>query len=140
MYAVYVPHVHAPVSKTIAAGAGIVGKPAGEWHPSDSSLSDGRLVIDYEEPGPAANIITFADRVYHAYDRQLSRYPTHKRMWPLAEEFIHVADFFPSHGRVELAGGQEMYVLMRWLCMALDDSSIPALTEQLQCQGSGVRV
>jgi hypothetical protein len=137
MYAVYVPHEEAPAGKTIARGAGIVGSPAGEWHPSDSSLSDGRLTVDYEEPGRYANIITFADRVYHAYDRQLSRYPTHKRMWILERELVKVGIFYPTHGRVEVTDGQALYSLLRWLDLPLNDEGSDKLAEQLRCVGSG---
>lgn len=140
MYAVYVPHEEAAWARTIARGAGIVGSPAGEWHPSDLNLSDGRLTVDYEEPANYANIITFADRVYHAYDRQLSRYPTHKRMWILERELVKVGQFYPTHGRVEVNGGQELYTLMRWLDLPMSDRGSDALAEQLRCVGSGVRV
>jgi hypothetical protein len=136
MYAVYVPHEDALWSKTIAPGAGIVGSPAGEWHPADATLGDGRLTVDYEEPGPAANIITFADRVYHAYDRQLSRYPTHKRMWILERELVQVGEFYPTHGRVEVRDGQELYKLLRWLGLPVSNAGSDALRAELACQGS----
>lgn len=139
MYHVYVPHEDAIWSKTIARGAGIVATRAGEWYAAEPTLEAGRLTVDYEEPGPAANIITFADRVYHAYDRQLTRYPTHKRMWILESELEHAGVFYPQYGRIEVADAAELNRIRAWLDFDVNDREwSDKVAAELRCHGSGV--
>jgi hypothetical protein len=63
----------------------------------------------------AANIVTYADRVYHAADRMLRRYPT-AAMAALRSEHLLVIGTFDTHtGTVTLDGDGERRLLAGWL-------------------------
>jgi hypothetical protein len=139
MYHVYVPSDDAIWGKTIARGAGIVGSPAGDWFPAEEILERDRLTVDYEEPGHSANIITYADRVYHAYSRQLEHAPTHKRMWILTGELEHAGIFYPQYGRIEVADAAELNRIRAWLGFDVNDRAwSDKVAAELRCLGSGV--
>lgn len=110
--AVYVP---APGWRhTIHPKSGIVGSPA--------SVRDQAwdLCIDFHgDLYPMANIVTYADRVHHAADRHLVRYPTVARAWVRFSDVIHVGTWF--HVSQELVIFDADRDLQRWL----DCSPIP---------------
>lgn len=91
---VYVPNIAASDGLRrdtvgIDPGSGIVGRASGPNH----------LLIDYEgNRFGAANIVTYADRVAHAADRQVRGYPTLARRVVRCEAFWHVARFLPDYG------------------------------------------
>lgn len=109
---IYVPRDPA----LIDGGAGIVGTPASEWmHDMHPALHENRLVIDYEARGPSVNIKTFADRCYHAADRQQSHYATHKRMWIRRDALIPAGRYWMKWDRVEVRNAGELNALRKWL-------------------------
>lgn len=67
MLKVYLPSPQRP--STLGAGAGVIG--SGE-------LSQGCLLVYYQPRSSALNIVTFADRCYHAAARLRERTPTHQ--------------------------------------------------------------
>lgn len=103
---VYVPTGEHPATRTIAPGSGIVGRPDG------TSLTE----IHFEGAifGPV-NIVSFADRVAHAYDRLATGHPTGAKMVVPLEALVVVGVFVPREGRVELTGPASEAQLARWL-------------------------
>lgn len=143
--AVYVPKRdgesgHPPL--TFPAGAGIAGSPAPDWLGGDET---DKLIVDYEE-GRASNVVTYADRVYHAADRHCAHYPTHRRMLVAADRLIRVGTYHPGEGRVEIdetsvPRGQALYRLAEWIGMPLPDKGkgTGGLHEQLRATHAAVR-
>jgi hypothetical protein len=81
-------------------------------------------------PTPASNIITFADRVYHAADRLRHQVATSKICAPLAQELVHVAYFDENEGRVIPMDADAELLLAQWLGMS------ELLGSQLECEGA----
>jgi hypothetical protein len=108
--AVYVPaDGHLPM---IARGSGIVGQPYVGDRPL---IHGGRMVRIYFEGRiyGQANLVTFADRVYHAADRMAQRYPTVATLVVQETELVKVGLF--EHGEVWLDGEHERRQLAGWL-------------------------
>lgn len=103
-WTVYMPAEGSALEGIFEPGTGIVGRPVGE-----------RIQIDYEKPGPAVNVVTFADRCYHAQSRQEHNYPTSKRMWASPDELTAVATFHLPEKRVEVANATQLVALAKWL-------------------------
>jgi hypothetical protein len=60
------------------------------------TIEVGRIMIDYEgNKYGAANLRRYVERVYHAWDRQTSQYPTLARAWVMGHELVRIADFDP---------------------------------------------
>lgn len=137
---VYVPREGSHLRALLAPKTGIVGSNAGEW------LGEGnerKLLIDYQPVSTAVNIVTFADRCYHAYDRHVRHYPTHQRMLADAEDLWPVAFYWAPEGRVQVSGagaglqsvltdGQAFVELARWTGHPTDDDGLEALHHDMQ--------
>jgi hypothetical protein len=103
---VYVPYVG--TLEWIDPGSGIVG--------SKLDNEPDRIVIDYEaNRHGAVNIRTFADRVAHAADRHITRYPTIARAVVDADQLLWVGTFDPNTGVVDLGNSEP---LESWLVEA----------------------
>ena len=92
---IYVPAKDSTLNLTIREGSGIVG--IGEHDVNDMVL------IDFE--GNLYNSVSFktwADRVYHAWDRATAKYPTIARQLARRSDLIEVGTFEPIFGRIEL--------------------------------------
>lgn len=135
---VYVPREGSHLNALLAPGTGIIGSNAEAWLQGRLE-SDGRgstwvgdappnaqVLLDYQPVSLASNIVTFADRVYHAFDRHVRHYPTHQRMLADPEQLWPVAFYWAPEGRVEISGsgvglqsvledGQALYKLADWL-------------------------
>lgn len=111
--------VYVPKDPTIIGrGAGVVGTRAGKWNPI--LPTDGDLVtVDYEtnEFG-AGNIVTYADRVYHAADRHTRKFPTSKRMSIPADLLTDVGTYADGKVTLKRAGYP---IVADWLGIAQDD-------------------
>lgn len=106
---VYIP---APgVTTSIDAESGIVGRE----HPHGRTRLGLVLEVYYEgNRFGAANIVTFADRVYHAADRMATNYPTIARGVFPADELEQVGTF--DGDRVQLLpDGGKLTRLARWV-------------------------
>ncbi len=81
---VYVPHPEGYLGRTIAKGSGIVGVPA-----------EGGAVLIYYEGNiyGAQNIRTYEDKIYHAADRLVAKYPTVARTWAKPEDLVRVGTY-----------------------------------------------
>jgi hypothetical protein len=133
---VYVPREGSLLGQQLPPKTAIVGSNAEDWLARKHAepvvaAAPTSLTIDYEKPGPSANIVTFADRVYHAFDRHTTHYPTHKRMVVAPDQLWPVAFYWAPEGRVEISGsgaglqsvlpdGQALYKLAEWLGMTHD--------------------
>lgn len=101
--AVYIPTPGAGTA--IDAGSGIVGRFTSGHH----------LEVYYEgNRFGAVNIVTFADRVYHAADRMESSYPTSARGVFPAFDFEHVGTLMPDRVQL-LPDGGKLTRLARWI-------------------------
>jgi hypothetical protein len=127
---VYVPRVDDPLHATLPARTGIVGRPHFGVTP------EGRFQVDYEPPSRAVNVVTWADRVYHAASRQEYAYPTSKRVWPKRSSLIHVALFEPVSGLLVLDREDDdpdaRAQLLAWLGVGVEPISASVLA--LQCE------
>lgn len=128
---VYVPREGSHLNALLAPKTAIVGSNAQDWLANRaivdrSEHAAGQVLIDYQPVSRAVNIVTFADRVYHAFDRHVRHYPTHQRMLADAEQLWPVAFYWAPEGRVEISGsgaglqsvlpdGQALYKLAEWL-------------------------
>jgi hypothetical protein len=136
---VYVPREESKLRAVLRPGTAIVGSNAEAWlqgrlesEGRGSTWTEGdagQVLVDYEAEGQAVNIVTFADRAYHAFDRHVRHYPTHKRMLADAEQLWPVAFYWAPEGRVEISGagaglqsvlsdGEALYKLADWLGLA----------------------
>lgn len=104
---------HDPLPHSVAdirPGSAIVGSNAGD-----------RLLIDFEgNLYGASNIVTFADRVLHAAERQAVKYPTVARRLVDPGDLVEVASFDKESGVVvvedrELSLEKASAVLAKWL-------------------------
>lgn len=115
-FTIYVPRVGSPTEVMVDLGAGIVGRPEGD-----------RAHVHYENPGVSSNIVTWADRCYHAADRMATKYPTHKTLWPQVDELL-VVGYFHLDGhesRIDVADSEK---IAAWLGRdALDYPEDPEL-------------
>jgi len=122
---VFVPN---PMRETgIAPGSGIVGGPGpipGRW-----------LMVDFEgNLYGAVNLVRYADRVRHAYDRQSTQYPTIARRMLHETDLIKIGEYDPRELRVVLGENAPMdkrdcqLRLMTWLPQESVD-----LEEELVC-------
>lgn len=102
---VYVPKGAAADRLGIDPGSGIVGLP---FTPS--------LIEVYYEGNRlgAVNIVTFADRCHHAFDRMRTRYPTVARATVSVEDLTQVGTFFDGHG-VDVTDAEGLVRLAEWL-------------------------
>lgn len=90
------------VGNTTGVGAGIVG----------TAREDGTLLIDFESnAGGYTNLVRYADRCRHAWDRQSTGHPTPNRMVVLPEEVVEVARFDTDYGEVHVQPGWEPAIL-----------------------------
>lgn len=109
---IYIPTESATATgaRLIAKGSGIVGR--------DGSYG---LEVYYEgNLYRAANIITFADRVYHAASRMEASYPTAARGVYPRVEFEHVGTFTADRVQLDADGGA-LTRLARWIGAGEDD-------------------
>lgn len=101
---VYVPNQGGAPSWIIAAGSGIVGTDYGDT-----------ITIDYEgNLYGAVNMVTWADRIYHAAGRHLQRYPTVARVRLPPMELIQVGEMDMTTGVVTLDPKTRHYA-ERWV-------------------------
>lgn len=109
---VYVPVEDTPLRNELLAGSGIVGTPASAWFESE----DEAVLIDFEgNKYGAVNLVTFADRVYHAAGRQQQRYPTVARRMVEADTIEHVGFFYPEFSRVDVGSSEQLAAIGKWL-------------------------
>jgi hypothetical protein len=106
--AVFVPaSPTSPLATRIARGSGIVG-PA-------ESYAAGTISVDYEGAVYGqANLVTYADRVRHAADRQLQSYPTVARCVVPRSDLRQVGWFDPDSNTITLLDDAEE-ALAPWL-------------------------
>ena len=93
---------------TIRRGAGII---------STTPPADGRIVIDYEgNLYNASNIITYADRCYHAWGRQDANYPTIARRADHADRYTAIGTLNLTEGHIDLLDNPNIRTaLAAWL-------------------------
>jgi len=104
---VYIPRQEEPATRRIAQGSGIVGTPA---------ASSDTVLIYYEGAiYRQANIVTFADRVRHAYYRMTEDAPTIAKAVVPAGSLIALGTFDAQRGIVELTGSESERDLAAWL-------------------------
>lgn len=101
----------------IARRSGIVGTEVVE---NADLVTEGvasrRLLVDYEgNVYGAQNVVTFADRVFQAWGRHSTRYPTVARLSLPPETMRKVGDFLPDLGRVYIDGPEERLLLEEWI-------------------------
>lgn len=109
---IYIPAPASILSAMIKDGSGIVGP--------DTPDANGRILVDYEgNLHGASNFRTYADRVYHAYDRAHTKYPTIARSYVKPGDLITVGTFEPVFGTVDL-GPDAGYMLAGWLGLSPD--------------------
>jgi hypothetical protein len=95
-----------PLGILVASGVVCQTLPAGE---RTSVWYEGNLY------GAPANIVTYADRVYHAADRMLGDYPTSATA-ALPSKYLLVIGTFDTHtGTVTLDGDSQRRLLADWL-------------------------
>ena len=114
--AVYVPNPDAPPHvarqvKAIAPGSGIVGRILQERDPDESPV----LIYFEGNVYGSGNIITFADRVYHAASRMTHDAPTIAMRAVQADALVQVGWFYPQHQRVEVEDGGSLTRVAKWL-------------------------
>lgn len=117
--------VYVPVGQalTIREGSGIVG----------TLQENGRVMIDYEgNLYGAVNIVTFADRVHHAWGRHSVHYPTVARALVPTDAVARVGWYDPEAGVVDLDGPEDEAALSAWL-------GHPVTDEDLHTTGMGAR-
>lgn len=102
---VYVPKGAAAERLGIDPRSGIVGRPA--------SPSLVELYYEGNRFG-ASNIVTFADRCWHAFDRMDRAYPTVARSLASVEDVIDAGTFTVGHG-VDPHDGAALAALAGWL-------------------------
>lgn len=96
----YVPNADSHLRRMIHPGSGIVGTPydttaGGIYRPDGEPSSE----IDYEGAVYGqANMATYEERVYHAWDRHVTRYPTVARMVVPTDQLIEVGFLIPMPG------------------------------------------
>ena len=104
---VYIPREGELATPRIAQGSGIVGAPT----PSSDSV-----LIYYEGAiYRQANMVTFADRVRHAYYRMTERAPTRAKAVIPTALLVAVGTFDAQRGIVELTGSESERDLAVWL-------------------------
>jgi hypothetical protein len=103
---VYVPAGYHPATSLIVRGSGIVGR-----------LDRGQLAEIYFEGAVFGqiNIVTYADRVEHAFGRLEADYPTTAKMVVPRDALIPVGIFLPGERRIELTGPVSEERVARWL-------------------------
>lgn len=111
---VFIPAEGAAWISLVDARSGIVGSPAPEWFDYDDDI--GKHVIDFEgNRYGAANMVTYADRVHHAYGRHTEHYPTVARLVVSDESLEQVGWFYVAERRIEVEDGLALTHLCRWL-------------------------
>jgi len=107
---VYVPRADSRLG--IDRGSGIVS--IGRLVQSGQATD--RVLVDYEgNRYGAVNIVTYADRVAHAYDRQRQQYPTVARALVARESLIEIGWYEPDVGSVVVFPGGARDDLAEWL-------------------------
>lgn len=118
--AVYVPNDDAPEVVGLAVehidkGSGIVGRPA----------PDTRILIYYEgNRYGASNIVTFADRCYHAASRLEQDYPTVAQAYVPAEAITQAGWFYMPERRVDIRDVHDMIAIAHWLDLEVSDDRL----------------
>lgn len=127
MLKVYVPAADTRARSHMEAGAGIVGTSEG----TDDD-DDARTLVYYQERTSAVNVITFADRVFHAADRLRHQAQTHRLCALPSAQLIEVGYFDENEGRVLLdtTNADAAAELARWLDADELDAS------ELECLGA----
>jgi hypothetical protein len=104
---VYIPRTGEPATRHIAQGSGIVGAP---------TAHSGTVLIYYEGAiYRQANIVTFADRVLHAYYRMTEDAPTTAKAVVPTASLIALGTFDAQGGIVHLTGSESERDLAAWL-------------------------
>lgn len=107
-FTIYVPKVGSFIERVTDLGAGIVGRPL-------TGPPEGvRAHVHYENPSPAVNVRTWADRCYHAADRMATDYATHKQMSPEVDELL-VVGYFRLDGRQSRIEVNDSEKIAAWL-------------------------
>ena len=102
---VYLPSRDMRRLGAIAPGSGIVGADEGE-----------RITVDYEGAiYGQANLAHFADRVYHAADRQSAHYPTMARLSVKRSDLLRIGTWDQREGEVCLDNRDAEVALAEWL-------------------------
>jgi hypothetical protein len=110
----YVPQPGCHLARTVKGGSAIVGKPA----------EDGYVLVYYEgNLYGAVNMVTFADRALHAYERMAHRYPTVACALVRQDDLRRVASFYPEYGRVEVEDATQLVDVARWLGLDVTDKA-----------------
>lgn len=93
---------------TIRRGSGII---------STQPAVDGHITIDYEgNLHSASNIVTYADRCYHAWGRQDANYPTVARHVDQADRYIAIGTLNLTEGHIDLHDNPTIHTaLADWL-------------------------
>lgn len=102
-FTIYVPKVGTMAERMLDLAAGVVGLPAGD-----------AVHLHYENPGNSSNIVTWADRCYHAADRMATKYPTHKQMIVEVDELL-VVGYFHLDGRQSRIDVSDSEKIAAWL-------------------------
>ncbi len=74
-----------------------------------------QYLVSYEPVGQISNITTYADRVYHAFDRARSGAGTHKSYLAQAGDIVRIGSFDSDFGGVILDGPAEQLLLKKFL-------------------------
>jgi len=114
--------LHAPATRTILPGAGIVATaepPAapGTGTPIERLLAASQAVIDYEgNQYASSNLVTFADRIHLAWSRHVTRAATVARRHGIAVADLEpVGTYHPRDGELRLLDDLDLRELALWL-------------------------
>ncbi len=122
---VWVPANETRLGLRIAAGSGIVSVATASamWLSATDQVEIGFEGNLYG----ASNLDAYADRVYHAWGRQVESYPTTARAWVSTDDLISIGNFDTVEGRVVLDDDEAVAMLEAWIGRALDGPDDPEL-------------
>jgi hypothetical protein len=101
---VYVPEPGSPLARTLPARSALVGVARGD-----------RVEICYERPTQAVNVVTWGDRVHHAWEAQTHGFVSSRRLWARVDEVVAVGSFRADVGEVALDGSGAARLVAAWL-------------------------
>ena len=99
-----------PISVFVPASGVVTGIDPGSGIVAGTPARDeSRILVDYEgNRYGAVNMVTFADRVARAWDRQRTRYPTIARAAMRVEQLVKIGEYDAERGVVLLGEGAPM--------------------------------
>lgn len=112
--------VTAEVVVWVPAGSHLVSIEPRSGIVSTRPARDGRIVVDYEGGiYRQSGMDVFANRVFHAWDRQVADYPTTARMCPPVDHLVRVGTFDTVDGVIVV---EDHDALAAWLGGAAEDA------------------